>query len=257
MKKIYWILGLLFLIISVGTAQSDYFQQAVNYKIEATLDDQKHELRGNVEMVYVNNAPESLNEIYLHLWPNAYQNRKTAFAKQKIRQGDTEFYFSDKKQRGGFSNLNFTVDSRPQTIEYDAKNPDIALLKLSEPLASGNSIVIKTPFTLKIPDSFSRLGHVGESYQMTQWYPKPAVYDRDGWHPMPYLDMGEFYSEFGNFDVKITLPENYVMGATGVLQTDTEKEFLAQKVQKSIYGKTRPSIIYYRDWFVGNGASPR
>ena len=251
MKKIYWILGLLFLIISVGTAQSDYFQQAVNYKIEATLDDQKHELRGNIEMVYVNNAPESLNEIYLHLWPNAYQNRKTAFAKQKIRQGDTEFYFSDKKQRGGFSNLNFTVDSRPQTIEYDAKNPDIALLKLSEPLASGNSIVIKTPFTLKIPDSFSRLGHVGESYQMTQWYPKPAVYDRDGWHPMPYLDMGEFYSEFGNFDVKITLPENYVMGATGVLQTDTEKEFLAQKVIESNQklAALNPVFILQKDTF--------
>ena len=246
MKKIYWILGLIFLIASSVMAQADYFQQEVNYKIEVSLDDQNHTLTGNIEMTYVNNAPDPLKKIYLHLWPNAYQNRNTAFAKQKVRQGDTEFYFSNKKERGGFSNLNFTVDGKPQEIEYDAKNPDIALLKLSKPLASGSSIVIETPFTLKIPASFSRLGHVGESYQMTQWYPKPAVYDRDGWHPMPYLDMGEFYSEFGSFDVKITLPENYVVGATGTLQTDAEKEFLRKKVSESnvkLAGLTEASML--------------
>ena len=233
MKKIYWIFSLLFLITLPGMAQNDYFQQEVNYKIEVTLDDQKHELAGNIEMTYVNNAPTPLNEIYLHLWPNAYQNRKTAFAKQKVRQGDTEFYFSDRNERGGFSNLNFTIDGKIHTIEYDPKNPDIGLLKLNNPLPSGGTILIKTPFTLKIPDSFSRLGHVGESYQMTQWYPKPAVYDRDGWHPMPYLDMGEFYSEFGSFDVKITLPANYVVGATGTLQTAAEKDFLQKKKSES------------------------
>lgn len=233
MKKIYWIFGLLFLMASSVIGQGDYFQQEVNYKIEVTLNDQKHELIGNIEMTYVNNSLESLGEIYLHLWPNAYQNRKTAFARQKIRQDDTEFYFSNKKDRGGFSNLNFTVDGKNAPIEYDPKNPDIGLLKLNSPLPAGGTIVIKTPFILKIPASFSRLGHVGESYQLTQWYPKPAVYDRDGWHPMPYLDMGEFYSEFGSFDVKITLPENYVVGATGVLQTNSEKQFLEQKIVES------------------------
>ena len=63
----------------------------------------------------------------------------------------------------------------------------------------------------------SRLGHTGKHYEITQWYPKPAVYDHLGWHPMPYLDMGEFYSEFGSFDVKITLPEKYRIMATGDL----------------------------------------
>ncbi len=77
-----------------------------------------------------------------------------------------------------------------------------------------------------LPYNFSRGGHEGESYQVTQWYPKPAVYDTKGWHPMPYLDQGEFYSEFGNFEVCITVPENYVVAATGELQNADEKEWL-------------------------------
>lgn len=64
---------------------------------------------------------------------------------------------------------------------------------------------------------------------MTQWYPKPAVYDNRGWHAMPYLDMGEFYSEFGNFDVTITLPSKYVVGASGVLQTASEIRFKPER----------------------------
>ena len=229
------LLCLFFLCLTIQPifAQKDYFQQQVDYKIEVTLNDQTHELTGNIEMVYTNNAPDALNEIYLHLWPNAYQNRNTAFARQKIRQGDTEFYFAKDQQKGGFSNLNFTIDGKLVELEQDKKNPDIAILRLSKPLASSDKLTIATPFTLKIPASFSRLGHVKESYQMTQWYPKPAVYDADGWHPMPYLDMGEFYSEFGSFDVSITLPENYVVAATGELQTASEKVFLENQVKRS------------------------
>jgi len=76
---------------------------------------------------------------------------------------------------------------------------------------------------VKLPIVFSRLGHSGKHYEITQWYPKPAVYDVDGWHPMPYLNMGEFYSEFGTFDVKITLPQEYRIMATGDL-IDGENE---------------------------------
>jgi hypothetical protein len=76
---------------------------------------------------------------------------------------------------------------------------------------------------VKLPlGEVSRMGHIEQTYQITQWYPKPAVYDEKGWHPMPYLNQGEFYSEYGSFDVSITLPENYTVGATGDLQTERE-----------------------------------
>ena len=66
---------------------------------------------------------------------------------------------------------------------------------------------------------------MGKHFEITQWYPKPAVYDKNGWHAMPYLNMGEFYSEYGTFDVKITLPENYRLMATGDM-VNGEKELL-------------------------------
>ncbi|MFN0036589.1 MAG: M1 family metallopeptidase [Saprospiraceae bacterium] len=206
-----------------------HFQQEVNYRIAATLDDVKHTLAGTVEFEYVNNSPDALPQIWVHLWGNAFKNRRSAFCKQKLRDGSGQFYFAEDKDLGAYKKLEFTADGQKLEWKYDPKNPDIAVLTLPSPLATGSRVRIATPFSLKIPRSFSRLGHVETSYQMTQWYPKPAVYDHKGWHAMPYLDIGEFYSEFGSFDVTLTLPENYVVGATGILQTPAEIEFLKRK----------------------------
>jgi len=219
------------------------FQQEVNYRIVATLDDSKNILTGEIEFDYINNSPDALPEIWIHLWGNAFQNCKSAFCKQKLRDRDSEFYFSKKSARGGYKTLDFKADGQKTPWRFDAKHPDIAVVSLPKPLSPGGRITLSTPFVLKIPASFSRLGHVETSYQMTQWYPKPAVYDRKGWHPMPYLDIGEFYSEFGSFDVTLTLPENYVVGATGLLQTPSEITFLQQKEAESrafLFGKTTP-----------------
>lgn len=215
------------------SAQAPYFQQQVNFMIDVKLDDVEHVLDGNVAMEYINNSPDVLNEIYLHLWANAFRDRNTAFNRQKVRDGSSKFYFAKEKDLGNYSGLEFTVDGVGATLTLQPDNPDIGLLTLPKALNPGEKIIIKSDFKLKIPASFSRLGHVGESYQMTQWYPKPAVYDRDGWHAMPYLDMGEYYSEFGNYEVNITLPENYVVGATGNLATISEHKFLDQKIAES------------------------
>ena len=233
MKKPVFLIFAVFLIPLFTIAQQNYFQQEVNYKIDVKLNDVNHLLTGSIEMEYTNNSPDELTEIWLHLWANAYKNRNTAFSKQKVRTGSTRFYFAKDNDLGNISELNFKVDGKTTDWNYDPQNPDIALMQLNEPLKPGEKIIISTPFTLKIPASFSRLGHVGQSYQITQWFPKPAVYDKDGWHAMPYLDMGEFYSEFGSFDVTITLPENYVVGATGELQNESEIDFLLKKVEES------------------------
>jgi hypothetical protein len=218
--------------ISFLCAQEEtYFQQKVDYKIEVLLNDLEHSLEGDIEIKYTNNSSDTLSFLYFHLWPNAYKHQQTAFGKQLLNQGKLDFHFSKKKDRGFIDGLEFTSDGQSISYEEDFLNPDITKLNLPQPINPGETIVIKTPFKVKISNNFSRLAHVDQAYMLCQWYPKPAVYDRDGWHEMPYLDQGEFYSEFGDFDVKITLPQNYVVGATGDLQTESEKKFLEEHIK--------------------------
>ena len=214
------------LFSTTNYSQTGYFQQEVDYKIRVSLNDSLHQLKGDIEITYSNNSADTLEGIYLHLWPNAYKNNTTAFAKQQLRDQVTDFYFAEEKDRGFIDELAFEVEGVEAQLEIDPKHIDIGFLSFPKALIPGATCTIQTPFRVQIPASFSRLGHVGQSYQITQWYPKPAVYDQNGWHPMPYLDRGEFYSEFGSFEVEITLPENYIVGATGVLQTESEKVFL-------------------------------
>ena len=225
------IIALLFIItIHQISAQSDYFQQQVNTTISVILDDSTHVLNGNETMIYINNSNQKLDSILIHLWPNAYKNVDTELAKQKLEDGDTDLKYAYFHERGYIDSLDFYVDNEKTEWNYFNNKIDIAVIYLKESLKPKDSISIETPFRVKIPSGkFSRLGHVGQSYQITQWFPKPAVYDKDGWHPMSYLDQGEFYSEFGNYDVSITVPENYVLMATGNLQNSNEITFLNKK----------------------------
>lgn len=211
----------------------DYFQQRVDYTIDVRLDDVDHVLHGNETFVYANRSPDTLHTLWIHLWPNAYSDRSSALNKQLVRDGDLDLHFATDEERGQMDSLQFTSDGIQLKWGYHEEHVDIAWIELDKPLVPGGSTTIATPFRVKIPDSkFSRLGHTGQAYHITQWYPKPAVYDRNGWHAMPYLTMGEFYSEFGTFDVSITLPANYVVGATGLLQNNpAEEAWLEERAQ--------------------------
>lgn len=219
---------------------AEYFQQEVNYTIRVALDDNKHLLRGHISFEYINHSPDTLRHIYIHLWPNAYKDNNTALARQLLENGETALYYASEEDKGFIDSLLFSENGRPSTWEYDQDHNDICRLVLSSPLAPGARTIISSPFRVKLPSGdISRLGHDEQSYQITQWYPKPAVYDRYGWHPMPYLNQGEFYSEFGSYDVSITLPKNYVVGATGdLVDGDSELEWLGRKAAQTELIKT-------------------
>ena len=220
----YVIIGLFFFFSLKSKGQllkQATWQQQVDYVIEVKLDDVNHLLAGDIAFTYTNNSPQTLSEVYMHLWPNAYKNNSTAFAKQMQENGDLDFYYAKESERGFIDQLAFMANGVPLVVK-PTNNIDVVSMQLAMPIKTGEQVTISTPFTVKVPKVFSRLGHENQDYFITQWYPKPAVYDVNGWNAMPYLNQGEFYSEFGSFKVSITVPDNYVVVATGDCENELE-----------------------------------
>ncbi len=243
--------------------QSDW-QQRVDYEIHVELDDSAHMLDGQICITYTNNSPNDLRRIFIHAWPNAYEDNNTPFARQLVENGKLDFQFAKESDRGWMRDMKFVVDGKPVRWEYDSLRKDVCVLYLNRWLFSGEKAVITTPFRVKIPGRFSRFGHAGQNYQITQWFPKPAVYDVNGWNPISYHDQGEFYSDFGSFDVSISVPENYVVAATGELMDQKEWDFIEHRIanpidpEMDIPSATKLKTLHYKQdsihdfaWFAG------
>ncbi len=256
MQKIISGLFILFVFIGFKSQAQTYWQQQVNFNINVSLNDVNHTLQGFEKIEYINNSPDTLKFIWFHVWPNAYKNDKTAFSEQMIRSDNTEFYFSKNDEKGYINRLDFKINNITAETEDHPEFVDVIKLKLNIPLAPGKTAIISTPFFVKLPKNFSRGGHFGQSYQITQWYPKPAMYDETGWHPMPYLDQGEFYNNFGDYEVKITLPTNYEIAATGSLQNTDELSWLKKRTSPPIIEKAKGPKDIFAKKVVGDKFPP-
>ncbi len=218
----YLLLLLTFFTVRDTRAQQTYWQQQTDFRIEVTLNDQDHSLDGKARIRYVNNSPDTLFYIWFHVWPNAYKNDHTAFSEQLLQNNRTDFYFSNEEQRGYINRLDFRVNGQGTQTDDHPVHQDILRLQLLQPLYPGKAVIIETPFHVQLPEIFSRSGHSKDFYALTQWFPRPAVYDKDGWHPMPYLDQGEFYNDYGNYEVTITTPAAYTVAAPGKQESHLE-----------------------------------
>lgn len=257
MKK--FLIGLILLQLN-SFAQNGYWQQKVNYTIDVSLDDKEKSLTAKEKIVYYNQSPDTLGFIWFHIWPNAYKNESTALFNQ-INNDAERKKKKDNVKFGYIEGLSFTVNGKSAKTEPHPNEQYIDVIKLVLPkaLLPNDSIIIETPFKVYLPSYFSRSGYADGEFMVCQWYPKPAVYDKNGWHEFPYLDMGEFYSEFGSFNVNITLPADYIVGATGtLLNTDELNEYkrlstinTANKEQKPVAYKTdnkgTKTLRYYQD----------
>ncbi len=244
MKKLFLFLFANTLLL-IANAQN-YWQQQLDYKIDVTLIDKQHALKGFLTLDYTNNSPDKLDFIWFHLWPNAYKNDSTAFAKQVIKDKDGAKRLAAIIDKGYMDSLNFMANGQRLKTEAHPEHIDIIKVLLPQSLEPGKKITITTPFYTKMATYNSRSGHNGESYIVAQWYPKPAVYDRHGWHPMPYLDQGEFYSEFGSFAVNITTPSAYIVGATGNLQNAAELEQYKAIGKANVAAKSNTNKLAYK-----------
>jgi hypothetical protein len=225
---------LLFFILLLSGAAHAQFQQRVNYTIDVTLHDADHTLDAFEKIEYINNSTDTLQFVWVHLWMNAYKTDKSVFSEQLLMNGRSDFYFSGKEKRGYVNQLAFKVNGQNAQTEDHPQYIDAVKVLLPKPLAPGASMIITTPFHVKLPYNWSRGGHIGQSYQATQWFPKIAMYDSKGWHVLPYVDQGEYFDHFGKYDVQITVPKNYVVAATGELQNAEEQNWLMQKAKETL-----------------------
>lgn len=207
----------LFILFINLFAAPDYWQQKVSYHIDVKLDVTKKTLQGKEILQYWNNSPDTLNFVWLHLYPNAFKNEKTNYARESNDSFISESNVLESMlEERGYININ-SIKYRSNELKTYLKEDDITEMKviLSEPLVPGDSLTFDIDFFVKIPKRFQRLGYSGNHFEITQWYPKMVVYDKYGWHPDGYHATGEFYGEFGDFTVSFTIPKNMVIGGTG------------------------------------------
>lgn len=212
-KDMHMLLKVLMLLLLSSPVASLFAAQKVDYQIVAELDVRRKLVRGNMNMTYHNNSSDTLTEVWIHLWPNAYSSHQTAWAQQVRSMGMLDFHYS--KSFGKIDSVSFSIDGKSVANITSEESPDMVLLIPNQPILPGQQVQIATPFRTRLSPAISRSGYDSSYFALAQWYPKPAVYNEKGWNPMPYLEQGEFFSEFGDYNVKITLPKAYVLTATG------------------------------------------
>jgi hypothetical protein len=206
-----------FLVCFQCFGQPNYWQQEVNYQIDVTVNDSKDTFFGEEILIYQNNSPDTLKELYFHLYWNAFKKGSHAFEKQNtIDLADTDF--------GDITIENITINNEVHTLDVFES---IGKLKLKKKILPGKNCELKIRFSSTIPSCINRAGKknlAGTDYTFTQWYPKICRYDKMGWHTDPYFGR-EFAGTFGKYSVSVTCDPSFVVAGTGMLKNKkyTEK----------------------------------
>ena len=209
---------------AAGAPGPRYWQQRADYTLNATLDTATHVLRGSGRIYYVNRSPEPLPFVWVQLDQNLFAPGSVASVLNQpplLFAGGIVFDFSGRGFTGGITIDRFNAGGRRlQTKVFGT----MMRVELPQPLAPDLAITFDVAWHFTIPPyGGGRMGHVGSRfYELGQWYPRMAVYDDvNGWNTLPFLGAGEFYLEFGDFDVSLTVPAGFQVAATGALANPT------------------------------------
>ena len=204
----------------------EYWQQHVDYTMDVKMDVNTFNYEGTQKLIYTNNSPDNLEQVFYHLFYNAFQPgsemdvRSMTIADADTRVGDR----ISKLQKEDFGFLNVvSLTQNKIPLKYTTAGT-VLEVQLNEPIKSGESAIFEMRFEGQVPPVIRRAGknsQEGVALSMAQWYPKMAEYDFEGWHADPYIGR-EFHGVWGDFDVKLTLDKNYTVGGTGYLQNPNE-----------------------------------
>ena len=242
MKKIILLSFSLLILISCAETQKNiysqsstiksnnyYWQQYVNYTMDIDIDVNNYQYTGNQKLVYTNNSPDNLDKVFYHLYFNAFQPGSQMDVRSRTI-ADPDRRVGNRISKLLPSEIGYIkVQSLKQNgIDVNYKTVGTILeVTLNKMIKPGESVTFEMTFKGQVPKQIRRSGRnnkEGVALSMTQWYPKMAEYDFEGWHPYPYIAR-EFIGVWGDFDVTIHIDKNYVLGGTGYLQNPQEVGF--------------------------------
>lgn len=235
-----------------GSPGDKYWQQKADYKINVSIDEHTLVLKGDERITYYNNAPEPLDYLWIQLDQNVRKPNALSWQVRSTRMRDTLAAKSmmritgDYMYEGGF-HIKSVTNEQGESMAYTI-NETMMRIDLASPLKPGSSISFSITWWYNMYDRMKLNGRGGYEYfpnddnyafTLTQWYPRMAVFDDvEGWQNKQFLGRGEFALTFGDFDVSITVPSDYIMAATGELQNADE---VLTKKQADRFSKAKKS----------------
>lgn len=215
-----------------------YWQQRADYRMDVRMDVSTYRYTGSQQLTYTNHSPDTLRRVFYHLYPNAFQPGSEMDARLQaipdpdgrmvntIKEGETTRKESRIKnlkpdEIGLLTVSNFQQDGKAAAVKMVGTVLEVTLAK---PLLPGKKTRFTLDFEGQVPVQIRRSGRnnaEGVELSMTQWYPKIAEFDVEGWHADPYIAR-EFHGVWGDYDVKITIDKRYILGGTGYLQNGNE-----------------------------------
>ncbi|WP_339647879.1 M1 family metallopeptidase [uncultured Salegentibacter sp.] len=226
MKKL--LLSLALVATSLASAQNNtsYWQQHVDYKMEVDMNVENFQYTGTQELEYTNNSPDTLARVFYHLYFNAFQPgsemdvRSTSIQDPDRRVGDRISKLTEDQQ--GYLRVS-SLNQNGNELSYEEVGT-VLEVELDEPILPGEKATFNMKFKGQVPEQIRRSGRnssEGVALSMSQWFPKMAEYDFEGWHAAPYIGR-EFHGVWGDFDVKLTIDKDYTVAASGYLQNPEE-----------------------------------
>jgi hypothetical protein len=222
MNILYTLIVVLLSTIGLQAQNQNYWQQRAEYTIDISMDVTTHKFTGTQKLVYYNNSPDTLNKVYYHLYFNAFQPgsmmdvRSRSIIDPDRRVGDRISKLT--QDQIGYQHI-ISIKQDGKTLSSNVQGT-LFEVTLNKPILSGGKATFEMEFEAQVPIQIRRTGRdnaEGIDYSMSQWYPKLAEYDYQGWHTDPYIGR-EFHGVWSDFDVKITIDSNYTLAGTGYLQ---------------------------------------
>ena len=245
MKKIFF---LLFSFPCILLSQSNW-QQNADYKMNVDIDVESFLFNGTQEILYTNNSPDTISKVYYHLYFNAFKPGSQMDVRSlNISDPDSRVKDRisklDKNEEGDLSVFELKQDGKPVFFE---QQETVLLARLNKVLLPGKKTKLTLLFEGVVPKQIRRSGRNnkdGVALSMTQWYPKLAEYDFEGWHPNPYIAR-EFHGVWGDYEVKITIDKNYILGGTGYLQNSSEIGYGYHPKNKTINHSEKEKLTWH------------